>query len=81
MDIFELRPSPGAADALVRKKTRSAAAHRSRPKVRASARPAVGMSLQRFSCPCGCGRNGWFSQPRSLRTPIPDPAMLDPAIS
>jgi hypothetical protein len=35
MDIFELRPSPGAADALVRKKARSAAAHRSRAKVRA----------------------------------------------
>lgn len=74
MDIFELRPSPGAADALVRKKARPAAGHRPRPKVRASARPAVGTSLRRFSCPCGCGRNGWFSQPRSLRTTTPDPA-------
>jgi len=74
MDIFELRPSPGAADALVRKKARPAAGHRPRPKVRASSRPAVGTSLKRFSCPCGCGRNGWFSQPRSLRTATSDPA-------
>lgn len=74
MDIFELRPSLGAADPLVRKKARPAAGHRPRPKVRASARPAVGTSLRRFSCPCGCGRNGWFSQPRSLRTTTPDPA-------
>ena len=74
MDVLEVRPSPGAADALVRKKARSAAGHRSRPKVRASSRPAVGTSLKRFSCPCGCGRNGWFSQPRSLRTATSDPA-------
>jgi len=23
--------------------------------------------LRRYTCPCGCGRNGWFSQPRTLR--------------
>ena len=22
---------------------------------------------QRFDCPCGCGKRGWFTQPRSLR--------------
>jgi hypothetical protein len=54
MPPFELRPPPGAGD-------------RFAPKKLARAR-AVRASLRRFSCPCGCGRSGWFSQPRSLRT-------------
>jgi hypothetical protein len=53
MSTFELRPSPGATETLVRKK---------------AARTPVRSSLKRFSCPCGCGRSRWFSQPRSLRT-------------
>ncbi len=51
MPPFELRPPPGAGDRFAPKKP-----------VR-----AVRASLRRYSCPCGCGRNGWFSQPRSLR--------------
>lgn len=47
-----LRPSPGATDSLALKKPR---------------RPARA-ALRRYACPCGCGRNGWFSQPRTLRT-------------
>jgi hypothetical protein len=54
MPPFELRPPPGAGE-------------RFAPKKPARAR-AVRASLRRFSCPCGCGRSGWFSQPRSLRT-------------
>jgi hypothetical protein len=46
-----LRPSPGATDSLALKKPR---------------RP-VRAALRRYACPCGCGRNGWFSQPRTLR--------------
>lgn len=55
MSTFELRPSPGAAGGFVSQK---------RPVVRKTKKS----SLQRFSCPCGCGRSGWFSQPRSLRS-------------
>ena len=47
-----LRPSPGATDNFSLKKLR---------------RPARA-ALRRYACPCGCGRNGWFSQPRTLRT-------------
>lgn len=53
MPPFELRPPPGAGDRFAPKKP---------PRAR-----AVRASLRRFSCPCGCGRSGWFSQPRSLR--------------
>jgi len=56
MSTFELRPSPGATETLVRKK---------------AVRPPARSSLKRFSCPCGCGRSRWFSQPRSLRTAAP----------
>lgn len=41
------------------------------PKKHAS-RPRV----QRFICPCGCGRMGFFNQPRSLRVLPVDPAQL-----
>ena len=66
MEIFELRPSPGAADELVPKKSASRHAGRHKVTVKAST-TATRASLQRFQCPCGCGRRGWFSQPRSLR--------------
>jgi hypothetical protein len=46
-----LRPSPGATDNYSLKTPR---------------RP-VRAALRRYTCPCGCGRNGWFSQPRTLR--------------
>jgi hypothetical protein len=42
------------------------------PKKHAS-RPRV----QRFGCPCGCGRIGFFNQPRSLRTPPVHPDQLE----
>ena len=59
MSTFELRPSPGVESALVFKKSQAS-------------RSSKKSSLRRFSCPCGCGRTGWFSQPRSLRAaPIP----------
>jgi len=51
MTVFVLRPSPGATGDFVPKKSR---------------RPARA-ALRRYTCPCGCGRNGWFSQPRTLR--------------
>lgn len=41
------------------------------PKKHAS-RPRV----QRFICPCGCGRMGFFNQPRSLRVQPVDPVQL-----
>lgn len=41
------------------------------PKRHAS-RPRV----QRFICPCGCGRIGFFNQPRSLRIQPVDPSQL-----
>ena len=63
MFFFELRPSPGATEALARKKT---------------LRAPVRSSFKRFSCPCGCGRSRWFSQPRSLRTAGPVAAPLSP---
>jgi hypothetical protein len=56
MPPFELRPPPGAGDRFAPKTSRP--------------RP-VRASLRRFSCPCGCGRNGWFTQPRSLRSATP----------
>jgi hypothetical protein len=61
MPPFELRPPPGAGDRFAPKKPR--------PRL-------VRASLRRFSCPCGCGRNGWFTQPRSLRggTPQHEPS-------
>jgi hypothetical protein len=46
-----LRPSPGATGDFAPKKLR---------------RPARA-ALRRYTCPCGCGRTGWFSQPRTLR--------------
>jgi hypothetical protein len=61
MNDFELRPPPGATDALVPKK------HRARP-LRAHLPRA---SLRRYACPCGCGRHRWFSQTRVLRGPGP----------
>ena len=54
MSTFELRPSPGVGSDLVFKKSQAS-------------RSSKKSSLRRFSCPCGCGRSGWFSQPRSLR--------------
>ena len=57
-----LRPSPGATGEYSLNKPRRA--------VRAAQR--------RYTCPCGCGRNGWFSQPRTLRAAAvrgaPEPA-------
>lgn len=57
-----LRPSPGATG------------NHSLKKPRRSVRAA----LRRYTCPCGCGRNGWFSQPRTLRATAvrgaPEPA-------
>jgi len=63
MSVFELLPSPGAADALAPKKSKR---HH-----KVTVKPAVATpraSLQRFQCPCGCERRSWFSQPRSLRS-------------
>ncbi len=62
MPSFELRSPPGAGDRFAPKKS---ARYR-----------VVRASLRRFSCPCGCGRNGWFKQPRSLRA-----ASLPPSLS
>jgi hypothetical protein len=56
---FELRPPPGAGDRFAPKKP--------------ARQRLVRASLRRFSCPCGCGRNGWFKQPRSLRGASPQP--------
>jgi len=57
MPPFELRPPPGAGDRFTLGKS-------ARQRV-------VRASLRRFSCPCGCGRNGWFKQPRILRGATP----------
>jgi hypothetical protein len=57
MSDFELRPPPGAQDPLVPRKP-----------VRKAAHGPARASLQRFSCPCGCGRSRWFSQPRTPRS-------------
>ncbi len=32
---------------------------------------------QRFICPCGCGRIGFFNQPRSLRARLVHPDQLE----
>lgn len=53
-----LRPSPGATGDFVSQKLR---------------RPARA-ALRRYACPCGCGRNRWFSQPRTLRAAALRPA-------
>ncbi len=63
--VFELLPSPGAADELIPKKSTSRHAGRHKVTVKAVASPRA--SLRRFQCPCGCERRSWFSQPRSLR--------------
>ncbi|MFZ9873369.1 MAG: hypothetical protein ACO3FH_10540 [Steroidobacteraceae bacterium] len=70
MSVFELLPSPGAADELVPKKSTSRSATRHKVTVKAAtASPRA--SLRRFQCPCGCERRSWFSQPRSLRAAPP----------
>jgi hypothetical protein len=67
---FELRPPPGATDALVPKKHRDAPPRPTsvprKPRV-VSLRAAVRTSLRRYACPCGCGRSRWFSQTRVTR--------------
>lgn len=57
MSPFELRPPPGVGDHFA-------------PKQSARYR-VVRASLRRFSCPCGCGRSRWFSQPRTVRAAVP----------
>jgi hypothetical protein len=63
MSVFELLPSPGAADALAPKKSNR---HHKVTVKAAVATPRT--SLRCFQCPCGCERRSWFSQPRSLRS-------------
>lgn len=58
MITFELRPSPGARDPFVSKKS-----------VKLRVKPRMG--LRRYACPCGCQRTGWFTQPRSIRVSPP----------
>jgi hypothetical protein len=66
MITFELRPSPGVRDPFASKQS-----------VRLRAKPR--MALRRYTCPCGCQRTGWFTQPRSIRvSPLPVPATPEP---
>lgn len=64
MPVLKLRLAPGAVSGYVLKLLNS---KKITPKIRKykSMRLANRSSLRKFSCPCGCGRNGWFSQPRS----------------
>jgi hypothetical protein len=58
MSTFELRPPPGARDAFVQRKPTQRPARAAVPRA----------SLKRYSCPCGCGRSRWFTQPRVPRS-------------